>query len=137
MILAQLKGMMGSVVEASSTPNFSFLASSSVVQAFGNQSQQPLTTNTTFTLSQLPALKSVLAELRGQLATLQNAPLTSLTAKDELREERREYIEQRTRSQLEKNGPAGVHDVGEIGGRSMDPTEIEALEKVAGMMNRA
>ena len=93
--------------------------------------QQPLTTNTTFTLSQLPALRALLADLRPKLASLQSADYGLKTARDERRQERRDYIEQRARMHLERNGRAHADKALSVNGRKIDPEEVEALEKVA------
>lgn len=135
MMLAQLRGLTGSVVETSQIPNFSFLNKSQAMQAFGSQSQ-PLTTNTNFTLSQLPAMKSVLSELRGQLANLRDVPPNMDTAKGELREERRQYIEQRTQDHLQRHGQTMIGDAAMVGEKTIDPAEIEALEKITETLNQ-
>lgn len=136
MILSQLNTLVGSVETNSQTPKFSFLRDNPAVQAFSSQSQQPLTTNTNFTISQLPAMKSVLAELREQLNSLRNLPTSRNTAKDELREERRGYIEQRTQEHIQRNGHTTSEESGAIGGSTIDHAEVEALEKVAASFNQ-
>lgn len=113
-------------------PNLSFITSIVSQQSFSGQ--QPLTTNTKFALSQLPALKSSLVDLKAKLATLKDVQLTTDTAKDELKEERRQYIEQRTKSHLERNGKA-ASDSGPFSGKHTDMAEVEALEKAASIFN--
>ena len=92
---------------------------------------QALTTNTTFAMSQLPALKALLAELRPRLASLKDASVGINSAKDENRFERREYIEQRTRPHIERNGGAMAENAAAMPGMPLDADEIQALEKVA------
>jgi len=91
--------------------------------------QRPLTTNTTFTLSQLPALRALLAELRPKLASLQSAELGFNSARDERRQERRDYIEQRTRMHLDRNRRAYGDN-----GRKVETEEVEALEVSKGIL---
>lgn len=100
---------------------------------------QPLTTNTNFAVSQLPALRSLLAELRPRLAALKSATpgMNTETAKDELREERRGYIEQRTRSHLERNGQRLEEDTAGMFHKRVDPEEVQALETVASIFDPA
>ncbi|KAK2751071.1 hypothetical protein FQN57_000146 [Myotisia sp. PD_48] len=93
-------------------PNLSFLLSDprTLASAVGHDetssSHGPLTTNTTFILSQLPALRAMLLQLRPKLATL---PAAVEHAKlDPRRTERREYIDTRTRLHIERMGsPSG------------------------------
>jgi kinetochore protein Mis12/MTW1 len=130
-ILAQLRAVTESRSDTNHDPSLSFLFNSQAAQAFANQSQQPLTATTTFTMSQVPALKAVLTELRSKLLALRTSSIAIDTAKDERREERREYIEQRTKSHLERSGQTITDHVGAVGAQHIDPGEIEALEKVA------
>lgn len=141
-VIAQLKALTSprsqnelGVVEADGQPNLSFLNSSRSSRAFNISTEkalhQPLTTNTTFTLSQLPALKAILADLRPKLASLQSPGPGLDSARDERRQERRDYIEQRARMHLQRNGRAYAENVMFVNGRKVDPEEVEALEKVA------
>ncbi|KAK5090196.1 hypothetical protein LTR05_000366 [Lithohypha guttulata] len=132
-ILAQLKGILDADSKDETLPNMSFMPGKLPQQPFSGQ--LPLTTNTTFALSQLPALKTTLTELRARLATLRGMQLGLDTAKDERREERRQYIEQRTRSHLERNGRLAASNKGPLTGRVTDPAEVDALEKAANMFN--
>jgi kinetochore protein Mis12/MTW1 len=123
------------ITQADMQPNLSFLNSSPSSRAFNisieQPTQQPLTTNTTFTLSQLPALRALLADLRPRLASLRSAEHGLNSARDERRQERRDYIEQRTRIHLERSGRAHADNAMSVNGRRVDPEEVEALEKVA------
>lgn len=131
-VLAQLNGMLNPKAEDDSMPNLSFLENSSSQNSFSGQ--EPLTTSTKFALSQMPALKTTLAELKAKLATLQEVDLSSTSIKDERREERREYIEQRTKLHIDKNNQPGSSS-GLFSGKHTDPSEIEALEKAANLFN--
>lgn len=94
-----------------------------------------LTTSTTFAMSQLPALKSLLADVRPRLASLRNASGIHESAKNEMKQERREYIEQRTKTLLERNGEAMADNAVALPAQALDPDEIQALEKVAQIFN--
>lgn len=141
-IIARLKALTSqrspsepAVVQTDTQPNWSFLNSSPSARSFNistaQPAQQPLTTNTTFSLSQLPALKALLADLRPMLASLRTAERPVKSARDERRQDRRDYIEQRTRRHLERNGRAHAHNAMSVNGRTVDPEEVEALEKLA------
>lgn len=142
-ILAQLRAIMSiptsSQVRTDRGPNFAFLAGTDSAKSAGisaiQTSRQPITTNTTFTLSQLPALRSILAELRPRLAKLNSGHWGVESAKDERREERRDYIEQRTKMHLERNGHVTGDEAASLSGRNVDPDELAALEKVAATFN--
>ena len=132
-ILAQLRPMVNLKAEDESLPSFSFLTGTVSEQPFSGQ--QPLTTNTKFALSQLPALRSTLTELKTKLTTLKEVQLGFSTAKDEMREDRRQYIEQRTRSHMNRNGQASLADSRPLAGKQVDAAEVEALEKTTSMFN--
>jgi len=130
-LLEQLRGIVGN--SSGGPNNLSFLTAATPT------GPQTLTTNTNFALSQLPALRALLAELRPKLAALKEAKgiLQADTAKEELRRERREYLEQRTRSHLERNDQTVGDDSAMVSGKRVDPEEIHALEKVASIFEPA
>ena len=106
------------------------------VAAGPNTQHTPLTTNTTFILSQLPALQTMLKQLRPKLATL---PKPADTAeKDVKRDERKEYIESRIRLHLERAGQLAVGSGGDpiVAGRRIDISEAHALESVTSMLTQ-
>jgi len=120
-----------------STPSLSFLTSTPAAQSLGISydasinSQHPLTTQTNFTVSQLPALRQHLAALRPKLESLEKIPL-----RDEP-DERRTYIEEQTRRHLEKNGADMETGEGLMGpgigaglGRRIGHEEVSAIERV-------
>ena len=129
-VLAQLRSITGTkssqTTQQAHLPNLSFLSTSNT-----GSGQQPLTAETNFAMSQLPALRSIVAELRPKLAQLHASKFTNNSAKDERREDRRDYIEQRTRAHLEKHGLHNGDDAMSLTGRNIDLDEIDALEKVA------
>lgn len=106
------------------------------VDAGSNAKPTPLTTNTTFILSQLPALQTTLEQLRPKLAALPNATV-QIEAKSK-RDERKEYIESRIRLHLERAGQLAVGDDGNpvVAGRRIDIREAHALESVANMLTQ-
>ena len=128
-ILQQLRSLSG---YSQTAPNsLSFLNNGSSTQP------QNLSTNTNFAVSQLPALKALLSELRPKLAALEDANNNAATARDELKEERRGYIEQRTRSHLQRNGAKLPDQSAAVSGRRVDSKEVQALEKVAAIFDPA
>lgn len=131
-ILAQLKAMLDPKSTEESLPNLSFLAEMTSQQRLSGQ--QPLTTNTKFALSQIPTLESILADLKSRLALLQEEQPAFDSAKDELREERREYIEQRTKLYVDKHSRADKKS-GPVSGKQAEASEVEALEKAANLFN--
>jgi kinetochore protein Mis12/MTW1 len=120
-ILGQLRGI--------ANDKLSFLSQT------GATGQQSLTTNANFAMSQLPALRSLVAELRPKLMALKDARGDThlATAKDEVREERRGYIEQRTKAHLERDGSVTADDAAMVLGKHVDAEEVQALEKVSTM----
>ena len=150
-VIAQLKSMLSQGGPDSTKPgdekphgsqdrglsNFSFLSSTPAAKQInvgdGNVSHTPLTTNTTFILSQLPALRAMLAQLSPKLATL---PASAADiARDSKREERRRYIESRTRIHLERTGELSTKGSnGFVKGRKIDSEEAQALEGVMDML---
>ena len=125
------------LVQSSSQPKYSFLTNSASAQAYNISTapsrHQLITTHTTFALSQLPALRAVLADLRPRLAALPGVQLSSGSAKDERRDERREYIEQGTKTQLDRNGYAAPGVIRAGTGRRVEQEEVKALETVSSM----
>jgi kinetochore protein Mis12/MTW1 len=113
-------------------PNLSFLTSDPAAKMLNVGRNDSLTTNTTFILSQLPALRAVLERLRPKLNTL---PKTALVD-SEKRDERREYIDSRIRMHLERSGEPSMSDAGAVvAGRKVAGAESQALEAVASILN--
>ncbi|KAF7720131.1 Mis12 family protein [Penicillium ucsense] len=153
-VIAQLKSILSTVesvtpeneVKAPAAGNaidLSFLTSSPAarqlrigVGAGANTKHAPLTTNTTFILSQLPALHAALENLRPKLASLPGSS-AEIRAKSK-RDERREYIESRIRLHLERAGQLAVSDDGNtiVAGRRIDISEAQALENVANILTQ-
>ncbi|EHK17700.1 uncharacterized protein TRIVIDRAFT_42852 [Trichoderma virens Gv29-8] len=108
--------------------------------------QQPITTTTEFTLSQLQALRALSGSLRKLLPGLEDASMTDAAAETSSasaswRQERAEYIESSSRKYLEmvaglELGPEGEVRDGEWQGegRGLSKGEVEGLEKVAAML---
>ncbi|KAL2006835.1 hypothetical protein VTN00DRAFT_9503 [Thermoascus crustaceus] len=117
-----------------SLPDLSFLTRDPAAKQLrvGNGTN-PLTTNTTFILSQLPALRATLEQLRPKLATLpKSADEMELDAK---KEERRQYIESRIRLHLERAGELAMGEGNTVvAGRRIRGSEAQALESVTGML---
>ncbi|OAX80022.1 hypothetical protein ACJ72_05657 [Emergomyces africanus] len=121
-------------------PDLSFLLTDPTARRLrigdaADPSHKPITTNTTFILSQLPALRAMLAQLRPKLATLPRS--VEQMELDPRREERREYIEGRTRMHLLRNGELSGAGNGHgvvIAGRRVEGEEVQALEGAVGML---
>ncbi len=127
-IIEQLKSLKSGTDERS----LAFLTESTGAKNINvTADSRSLTTNTTFAMSQLPALKTLLAEIRQRLASLPDVGTTIESAKDEIRQERREYIEQRTKAYLERNGEMMADGASALPNTLLDRQEIQALEKVA------
>lgn len=144
-IIAQLKSLLiqsdGEAVQPSqpSEHDFSFLTSTTSAKALNvstsSSAQQPVTTNTKFALSQLPALRALLADLRPRLASLQTSSTGIDGVRAERREERREYIEQRAKMHLRRHAEGSSINNPSVAGKRVEPEEVEALEKVANMFD--
>ncbi|KAJ5901526.1 hypothetical protein N7495_002054 [Penicillium taxi] len=135
----------GATQETSSaeTLDLSFLTSSPAARqlrigadAGSNVKHTPLTTNTTFILSQLPALQATLLNIRPKLASLPNSTVAIETKTK--RNERQEYIESRIKLHLERAGQLAMGDDGNsvVAGRRIDISEAQALEHVASMFTQ-
>ncbi|KAL4752460.1 hypothetical protein BDW72DRAFT_68163 [Aspergillus terricola var. indicus] len=157
-MIAQLKAIL-SATQASDAPtdtkesgttflakkdlDLSFLTASPAAQqsrvgvATGSNTQHtPLTTKTTFILSQLPALQAMLKELRPKLAALPKPGQAK--DKEPKTDERQDYIESRIRLHLERSGQLPGNDGNlTVGGRRMNISEAQALEAVTSMLTQA
>ncbi|KAI9737718.1 MAG: hypothetical protein M1818_005722 [Claussenomyces sp. TS43310] len=125
-------------------PAFAFLSETGGLSS--GSASAPLHTTTAFTLSQLPALKALLAELRGQMKTLgekdkKDPNIIEVEDRMSWRKERREYIETQTRRHLENVAGLELGKNGELTdgawqgeGRKLGKGEVEDLERVVAMM---
>ncbi|KAI9766386.1 MAG: hypothetical protein M1835_007192 [Candelina submexicana] len=119
---------------------FAFLTedASSKELGVGNRGQKPLTTNVNFALSQLPAMRSLLAILKPKLSLL---PATTAIDIEAPEEERRHYIESQTRRHLESTRGLDLDAQGQNrdgewqgGGRRMGAEEVGAIEGIVNML---
>lgn len=104
----------------------------------------PISATTSFTLSQLPALKSLLQNLRPRLKELANGGgKQGLIGEEEKswRRARLEFVEQEARRHLENVRGLEVGEMGEVrdgewqkDGRQIRKEEVGDLEKVVGMV---
>jgi kinetochore protein Mis12/MTW1 len=140
---------------------FGFLTHTPAAQALGitplngspkaeqNGKEAPLTTHTTFTTSQLPYLRQLLASLKPHLATTSlpsnTTPQHSSTSshpdengrKEELSRERKVYVESQSKRILERRGvdtKDGVEGVWE--GTRVRGEEVRGLEGLVASMDR-
>ncbi|KAL7932055.1 Mis12 domain-containing protein [Trichoderma chlorosporum] len=126
---------------SSSAHPFTFLRDRAGLEESGGQ--QPITTTTEFTLSQLQALRALSGSLRKLLPGLADASAADAegSTSSSWRQERTEYIEASSRKYLEmvaglELGPEGEVRDGEWQGegRGLSKGEVEGLEKVAAML---
>ncbi|KAL7806931.1 hypothetical protein V8C26DRAFT_415459 [Trichoderma gracile] len=145
----------GTTAAAATLSPFTFLRDRGGLEESGGE--QPITTTTEFTLSQLQALRALSGSLRqllpeltvtgndsastAEAAAAAGAAQSSSPAAERWRRERAEYIESSTRKYLEtvvglELGPEGEVRDGEWQGegRGLSKGEVEGLEKVAAML---
>lgn len=131
-VLQQLRALS----DLETAGNLAFLTQSPAARALEVSADgQSLTTTGTFTASQLPALRTVLAELRPKLSALKELGTGLGTAKAEVQQERRDYIEQRTRAHIERYGGSTADDAAALPAKPLDTDEIKAMEKAAQIFN--
>lgn len=133
-------GVAAAAATTTTTKPFSFLRDRGGLEESGGE--QPITTTTEFTLSQLQSLRALSGSLRKLLPEL-GVPGDAATEKETAsstswRRERAEYIESSSRKYLEtvagvELGPRGEVRDGEWQGegRGLSKGEVEGLEKVA------
>lgn len=131
-------------VDAEATyPAFAFLQNKGDLK--GDVSH-PISTTTSFALSQLPALKALLQNLRPRLNELANSEGSAgLVGEEEKswRRERLEFVEKETRRHLENSRGLELGDMGEVRdgewqgeGRNLGKGEVDDLERVVGLVGR-
>ena len=104
----------------------------------------PISTTTSFALSQLPALKALLQNLKPRLNEMANGNGNDgLVGEEEKswRKERLEFVEKETRRHLENVRGLELGDMGEVRdgewqgeGRKLQRGEVEDLERVVGLI---
>jgi kinetochore protein Mis12/MTW1 len=125
----------GQIDAADHSAAYSFLTNGQSAKTLGittsagaQQGEGPLAINTSFSLSQLPALRNLLDELRPKLAELGDAQAAATESHSA--RERRIYLNNQTRKAVERQGV-------EIGGsanglgRRLQSDEVAALESIA------
>lgn len=122
-------------------PTFAFLQNKGDIT--GDVSH-PVTTTASFAISQLPALKSLLENLKPRLDELANGNgKQGLLGEEEKtwRRERLEFIEKETKRHLESVRGLELGEMGEVRdgewqgeGRKLGKGEVEDLERVVGMV---
>lgn len=112
--------------------SLAFLASNSKVSSLGASPTKPLSQNTQFTISQLPALKSLLESLRPHIQSVPEAGSSTAA------EARDAYIESQSRRAIARKG-LNSDATGEAGadslGRLLGNDEVRALEGIAGALS--
>lgn len=100
------------------------------------ESRTPLTTHTTFTVSQLPYLRQLLGQLKPHLASTA-LPGHGTSEKEEWARERRKYVESQTKRILERRGVDTKDGVeGVVEGSRVRVEEIRGLEGIVAGMER-
>jgi kinetochore protein Mis12/MTW1 len=122
-------------------PTFAFLQDKGDVK--GDVSR-PISTTTSFVLSQLPALKALLRDLKPRLEELANGDgQDGLVGEEEKswRRERLEFVEKETRRHLENVRGLELGEMGEVRdgewqgeGRKLGKGEVEDLERVVSLV---
>ena len=93
-------------------------------------SHAPLTTQTQFAVSQLPALRQLVSELRPKLDKLKSTSPGDVP-RDARKEERRQYIESGVRRVIARGGlNNGEGDLKTMNGERRGREEVEMLERV-------
>ncbi|KIN06162.1 hypothetical protein OIDMADRAFT_190078 [Oidiodendron maius Zn] len=110
-----------------------------------DDASHPISATTSFTLSQLPALKALLQNLRPRLVELADGSgKQGLIGEEEKswRRQRLEFVERETRRHLESVRGLELGEMGEVRdgewqkeGRQLGKGEVEDLEKVVGMVS--
>jgi kinetochore protein Mis12/MTW1 len=123
-------------------PSFAFLQNKGDLT---DDVAHPISATTSFTLSQLPALKTLLQNLRPRLEELAKGDgKQKLIGEEEKswRRERLEFVERETRRHLESVRGLELGDMGEVrdgewqkDGRQLEKGEVEDLETVVGMVD--
>jgi kinetochore protein Mis12/MTW1 len=124
-------------------PTFAFLQNKGDLK--GDVSH-PISTTTSFALSQLPALKALLHNLKPRLDELSNdTGKEGLIGEEEKtwKRERLEYVEREARRHLENVRGLELGEMGEVRdgewqgeGRKLGKGEVEDLERVVGLVGR-
>ena len=119
-----------------SQPSFAFLSETPAAASLGlsaGTTSEPITQNAQFTLSQLPALKALVDELRPYLKTTGQPASSNDTA-----DARREYIDSQGRRAMARQGVDAemvtVNGVGQLG-RPTGADEIRSLQGIAASLD--
>lgn len=128
--------------EATATSAFGFLEDHGTLKG---DKEKPVTTSTSFVVSQLPALRSMLEDLGPRLDALDAANSKGddgMVGEEEksFRRERAEFVETRTRRHLENVRGLELGEMGDVrdgdwqGEGSLGKGEVEGLERIVGAL---
>ncbi|KAH6719771.1 Mis12 protein-domain-containing protein [Leptodontidium sp. MPI-SDFR-AT-0119] len=141
LLLNQVEKREPGLEEAQTSAPFAFLQKRGELTG---DVKHPVTTTTEFTISQLPALKSLLENLKPRLGELANGGgKEGLVGEEEKswRRERLEFVERETKRHLENVRGLELGEMGEVRdgewqgeGRKLGKGEVEDLERVVGMV---
>lgn len=129
-VLAKLQSLLGANKKQEDQSASPLAFFSSLQHTPKNSTNQPLNQNVQYAISQLPALRELLSNLKDSLQTIPNARHTlddeSVLAK------RRHYVESQSRRALERKGidPENPATVAAASGRKIGRDEVEGIEAV-------
>lgn len=136
-VLGQLRSLMGtdSSPDLSKSP-FAFLTSSQ--QVGQGSAGQPLTENVQYALSQLPALRQHLEQLKESPRSLPNARVRE-EDDDSEKAKRRRYLDSQSRRALQRRGvePEDAASIAAGRGRKIGKDEVEGIEAVVQALGSA
>lgn len=127
-MLSQLHALLGADNQADhTTAPLALLASSPHTSK--NPTSRPLNQNVQYAMSQLPALRQLLGQLKDSLQTLPNARHVQ-EDEDSAAAKRRNYISAQSRRALERKGiePEDSKTISAAGGRKIGREEVEGME---------
>jgi kinetochore protein Mis12/MTW1 len=132
---SDLQTMPGPLAFLAHSHSASHLGLSSSIGGFVSEKKAiPLSTNVSFALSQLPALQTLLNQLRPILGELSvSADLPAMEA--DIAKERRYYLETQSRLAMERQGISTGNQTSELLGRIPSTDELAALEEMVDAIN--
>jgi kinetochore protein Mis12/MTW1 len=137
-VLSAIKSLTAPAVDGHSQAGpFAFLSNTYAAEQLGvgnatngGAEAGPLETNVSFALSQLPALRELVAELRPQLGEL-SGMTDQPVADGAVARSRREYVESQSRRAVERQGLGVDNGALDTLGKVVTADELAALEAMA------
>lgn len=129
-VLGKLRELVGRDGQQNGAASpFGFLAAQQ--QTSKSSASQPLNQNVQYAMTQLPALRELLSNLKDSLQTIPNARHASQD-ENSVAAKRRQYVESQSRRALERKGvdASGNGDFAAGSGRRIGRDEVEGIEAV-------